>query len=74
MARPRTKGDVIQFRLPIALHLALVDLADERGETPAEYVARNMERSLTERGRAAMAQTARHADTCTCSMCKVSRG
>lgn len=37
MARQRTKGDPIQFRLPLDVHAHLVAKAGDK--TPAEYLA-----------------------------------
>jgi hypothetical protein len=37
MARKRTKGDPIQFRLPLDVHAHLVAKAGDR--SPAEYLA-----------------------------------
>ena len=46
MARPRTKGNLIQFRLPIEVDAALVERCAEKGETPSDFVARYIERAV----------------------------
>jgi len=46
MARPRTKGELIQFRLPIDVHEALIGKAEVHKETPSEFCARYIERAI----------------------------
>lgn len=46
MARPKTHGSPISFRLPIEYDELLEQRAHESGESTAEYVRRNIMRAL----------------------------
>ena len=46
MARPKTHGAPISFRLPIDYDNRLAERAADKGESPAEYVRRNIIQAL----------------------------
>lgn len=46
MARPKTKGEPIHFRLDIDADTELRKRAEAKGETPAEWTARVLNRHL----------------------------
>lgn len=49
MARPKTKGPTIAFRLDTDLHEALAQMALQRGMTPTAFVQHSIERSIRNR-------------------------
>lgn len=54
MSRPRTKGDPIQFRLPIDAHNTIAAKASAKNQTVNEYVAAYVARAaeaLKEKGK-----------------------
>jgi hypothetical protein len=85
VARPRSHGPSISVRLPQAAHEELERRAARKEQSPRAYLIEQLTRTLTAGSAPApgervvlmgpRATPARvHAETCTCSMCKPSRG
>lgn len=72
MARPKTTGDVITFRLPLDLHVVAETLAGRAGTNVSDYVKGRISAGLEREKERLRSEQARpdHAEDCPCPVCR----